>query len=393
MARSVRDAVVVGLGVVGSATARELARRGRDVLGLDRFGPAHRRGSSHGESRLIRSLYHEGPGYVPLLRRAYAGWRGLEGEAGRELLLETGGLAVGPPDGRLVTGCLAAASEHGLAFEALSPAEVRRRFPAFDVPAGHRALLDPAAGVLRAERCLAALRSGARAAGAELRFGERVAGWSAAGGRLVVEADGGQVECGALVLAAGGWTADLLEAAGEASPPLTVERQSVHRFPAPRDSECGPDRFPVFLAETGRPTTDGATEADSSPMAYGAPDLGRGVKVAVHHGGETSRRPAEVRRRVDPAEARSAREAVEELLPRLGRSPVASDVCLYANTPDRDFVIDRLSPDGPPVVAACGLSGHGFKFAPAVAGAAADLAQGAAPPADVAPFRLGRWSN
>ncbi len=393
MARADCDVVVVGLGVAGSAAARELARRGQDVAGLERFDPDHRRGSSHGESRLIRSLYHEGRDYVPLLRRAFAGWRDLEEEAGQELLVETGGLAVGPPDGPLVTGCLATGAEHGVPFEALSPGEARRRFPAFRVPTGHRALLDPAAGVLRADRCLAALRAGTRRAGAELRFGERVAGWSVTGGNVVVETDGGELECGALVVAAGGWTADLLEAAGEARLPLTVERQSVHRFPAPPGGDFGPERFPVFLAEASGPASDGADGGEPASLAYGAPDLGRGVKVAVHHGGETSPRPSEVRRRVDPAEARSARRAVEELLPRLGRSALGSEACLYTNTPDRGFVIDRLSPDGPPVVVACGFSGHGFKFAPAVAEAVADLAEGGAPPADVAPFRLGRWEK
>lgn len=385
MARPARDVVVVGLGVVGSAAARELARRGLSVAGLDRFAPDHRRGSSHGESRLFRLLYHEAPHYVPLLRTARDGWSALEEEADRELLVETGGLAVGPPDGELVAGCLATAAEHGLAFERLSADEVRRRFPAFEPRADRVALLDPAAGVLRAQRSVATLRDGARRAGAELRFGTRVRGWSGDGDGLSVETDEGELHAGALLVAAGGWTADLLQEAGEARPPLAVERQSVHRFPAPDASVFGPERFPCFLLEGAE---GGGGEG---PLVYGVPDLGDGVKVALHHDGERSPRPAGVRRRVDPAEAERARRAVAGLLPRLGTAAMGSEVCVYTNTPDRDFLIDRIAPEGPPVVVASGFSGHGFKFAPAAAAIAADLVTGETPDVDLAPFRLGRW--
>lgn len=377
------DVVVVGLGVAGSAAARELARRGLTVLGLDRFGPDHRRGSSHGESRLFRLLYHEAPYYVPLLRRAREDWRELERECGEDLFVETGGLVIGPPDGRLVPGCLATAAERDVTFEEPSPGDAHPRFPAFEVPDGDRLLLDPGGGVLLADRCLSALRSGARRAGADLRFGERVLDWSVDGDGLAVETRRGTVPGGALLVAAGGWTADLV---GGSRLPLVVERQTVHRFPAGDDRhgrDFGPERFPVFLLERN----------ENGSIAYGAPDVGRGVKVALHHGGEQADRPGDVRRSVDPGEARAARGAVEELLPRLGRSAIGSDVCLYTDTPDRDFVIDRLSPEMPPVVLACGFSGHGFKFAPVVAEAAADLLVGETPAFDLDPFRTGRWQR
>lgn len=383
MARSSRDAVVVGLGAAGSAAARELARRGLSVVGIDRFRPDHRRGSSHGESRLFRLLYHEAPYYVPLLRRAREGWGELEAEVGQELLLETGGLAVGPPDGELVAGCLATAAEHGLAFERLPAQEVRRRFPAFEPREEQVALLDPAAGVLRAERCLAAFRGGARRAGADLRFGTRVLGWTAEDDGLTVQTARGEIRCGALLVAAGGWTADLLDEAGRARPPLTVERQSVHRFPPPDGGQFAPERFPCFLLERG--------EDGGGALAYGAPDLGRGVKVALHHDGEQSQRPEDVRRRLDPEEARKAREAVDDLLPRLGRSALGSEVCVYTDTPDRNFLIDRLGAEDPPVVVVSGFSGHGFKFAPVVAEIAADRLTGEPVEFDLTRFRSGRW--
>lgn len=369
------DVVVVGLGIAGSAAARELALRGHRVLGLDRYAEGHARGGSHGESRLIRRVYYEGPHYVPLLGRAVRAWRELEERTGREVLLRTGGLTVGPPDGELATGSRRAVREHGLECRELSSAEVRERFPAFRVPPGRVALWDPGAGLLRADRCLSVLRSGARAAGAELRFGEAVRAWGRGGDGVEVAVGDGAVRAGAVVLAAGGWSADL---APEAGLRVETERQTVHRFPPPADAPCGPERFPVFLFEDG----DGT-------VAYGAPDLGSGVKAAVHHGGERSRTPEEVDREVRAGEAARARAAVDDLLPGLGADPVHSAVCLYAETPDRDFVIDRI-PGG---VVATGFSGHGFKFAPVVAEAAADLVEGGSPAFDVEPFRLGRWEE
>lgn len=369
------DVVVVGLGVAGSATARELALRGHRVLGLDRYAEGHDRGGSHGESRLIRRVYYEGPHYVPLLGRAFRAWRELEARSGEELLLRTGGLTVGPADGELVAGSLRAAREHGLDCRELSADEVRDRFPAFRVPSGRVALLDPGAGLLRAHRCLSVLRSEARAAGAELRFGEPALEWAPRGEGVDLETAAGTVRAGAGVLAAGGWSAGL---APEAGLRVEVERQTVHRFPPAEDAPCGPDRFPVFLFEHG----DGT-------VAYGAPDLGRGVKAAVHHGGERTRSPEEVERDVRPEERARARAAVEGILPGLGSDPVHSAVCLYAETPDRDFVIDGL-PGG---AVACGFSGHGFKFAPVVAEAAAALVEGGTPAVDLEPFRLGRWGD
>lgn len=387
----VRDAVVVGLGVMGRAACRALARRGRSVLGLDRRGPAHRLGSSHGESRLIRALYHEGAEYLPLLEEARSGWRRLEAEAGRTLLVQTGGLVIGPPDGSLATGCRAAAERSGLPCEELEPGEVGRRFPAFRVPGEATVVLDPGAGVLLARRCMEALRAGAEAAGAELRFRAGAEAWARREDAIEVETASGTVAARTLLLAAGGWTPELM--AGE-RPPLTVERQTVHHF-RPPDGEpaYGPDRFPVFLLER-----------EDGSVVYGAPDLGSGVKVALHYGGDEGARPDEVRRPATAGEGREARRAVEDLLPGLPDEPSSSRACLYTNTPDRGFLLGNLEPAAPGpahrdepaggrVAVATGFSGHGFKFAPAVGRAAADLLDDEPPSVDLSAFRPDRWGR
>src|SRR5438034_4274238 len=125
------DAIIVGLGAMGSAAAYHLALRGKSVLGLDRFQPPHQFGSSHGLTRIIREAYFEHPSYVPLVQRAYELWAELGKKSGRKLLLQTGGLMIGPPDGVLVAGARRSAEEHSLPHQILSSAELRRRFPVF----------------------------------------------------------------------------------------------------------------------------------------------------------------------------------------------------------------------------------------------------------------------
>ena len=169
------DAIVIGLGGMGSAAAYHLARRGRRVLGLEQFDLLHELGSSHGITRIIRLAYHEDPSYVPLLRRAYELWHDLEADAGERLLITTGSLEGGPEDGSTFRGALEAAELHDLTHEVLDSAEMRRRYPAYaGFDASTRVVFQPDGGFLLAERTILAHVNGALAAGAELRFREPV---------------------------------------------------------------------------------------------------------------------------------------------------------------------------------------------------------------------------
>src|SRR5689334_20919731 len=145
------DVIVVGLGGIGSSTLYHLARRGVRVLGLEKFEPRHDRGSSHGDSRIIRETYFEHPLYVPLVQRAHALWRELETASGKSLMTINGGLMIGPPDGSVVMGTLRSAREHGLPHEVLSAQEVTRRYPPFAIAGDEVAVLDPRAGYLDPE--------------------------------------------------------------------------------------------------------------------------------------------------------------------------------------------------------------------------------------------------
>jgi sarcosine oxidase len=358
------DAIVVGLGVMGSSAAWHLARRGRRVLGLDAHAPGHRLGSSHGHTRIIRKAYFEDPAYVPLLTRAYELWNVLAYETGESLLLPTGGLMLGPADAPVIAGALRSAREHGLPYELLTAREVRRRFPPFTPDDGITGLWEPQAGILFPERCVSALQRAAVRAGAVLRFEEPVSAWQADGARAVVTTPRGRHEADALVMTVGPWAPGVL---AELGLPLAVIRQVACWFrpaAAERAPAFGPDRCPLFIA-----MVDGV-------HLYGLPGAaGPGFKVAIHDAGEWSApcTPETVRRDVAPDEIDAVRRLVRRLLPELDGPPVASETCLYTMTPDAHFIVDR-SAAHPRLVYGVGFSGHGFKFGSVMGEVLADLA-------------------
>src|SRR5262249_24876964 len=151
------DGVVCGLGVMGSATLRELSRRGLRVLGIDRFAPGHDRGSSHGATRVIRLDYFEHPSYGPLLRRAYELWHELEQSSGQKLIHITGMVELRAPDGELITGVLKSIKEHSLRHEFLCAEDLMQRSPAFHIPPQYQAVVQPDGGFLAAEPSIHAL--------------------------------------------------------------------------------------------------------------------------------------------------------------------------------------------------------------------------------------------
>jgi monomeric sarcosine oxidase len=353
------ECIVIGAGAVGSAALLALARRGARALAIDRFPPGHDRGSSHGASRLIRLAYFEHPDYVPLLRRAYALWRELESACGETLLRETPLLQIGPEEGAVIPGVMASARRHGLKVERLGADEVRARFPGFAVPDGLGALLDAEAGMLAPEACVRAQAREAERAGAQVRIGEAVTRWKAEGDGVEVETDGGLYRADRLIVAPGAWAPALLPGLGVS---LEVRRKSLFWYESPDACYAIESGCPAFLYELG-------------PRAfYGFPAVDAlGVKVAEHTGGERVADPLEVRREVDSGEARDIEAFLRAHLPRLGTRRTRHEVCLYTMSPDGHFLLG-LHPRHERVALAAGLSGHGFKFAPVLGEALADLA-------------------
>ena len=224
------DVAIIGLGVMGTAAAWALSRRGLRVLGLEQFEPGHARGSSHGESRIIRELYFEHPLYVPILQRAYTLWGELESESDTRLLYLQGGLTLGPASGRVVPGAREAARRYNLPLEELSPDAVARRFPAIRPPADYIGVWDERGGYVRADLAIDAFRLVADRRGAVLHYGEPVTRWRTSGDGVVVETGLGAYHADRLVLAVGPWAPRAL---ADLHLPLVVERQVLVWFDPP----------------------------------------------------------------------------------------------------------------------------------------------------------------
>jgi len=345
------------------------------VAGIDRFTPPHVYGSSHGQSRIIREAYHENPVYVPFIREAYSLWEELQREAGRQLLVRTGGLLLGRADTTVVVGARLSAEAYGISYEWLEAADIRRRFPAFRPDADTVGVLEKRAGVLFPEECIKAHLAGATARGAEIRCEERVERIAASRDGVEVKTSKGRYLAGKVVVSAGAWVGELMP---ELRLPLSLERQVVCWF---RDAGGGvvlrPDRMPVYI-----------WEYEEGRMFYGFPDLGQGIKIGFHHGGRHIR-PDELRQDAGADEIGEIQEIARMWL---AIEPVfeAASVCMYTNTPDEDFIIDEY-PGSPQILVVSPCSGHGFKFSSVVGKIAGDWAVGRPTRFDLRPFKLGRW--
>jgi sarcosine oxidase len=354
------DVVIAGLGAMGSAAALHLARRGVRVLGLDRYTPPHAQGSSHGDSRIIREAYFEHPAYVPMVQRAFELWDELEQVSGATLLVQTGGLMIGRPDSALVMGARRSADEHGLSYELLSARDVRAQYPALTPERDMVAIREPRAGVLFPEACISAMLGEARAHGAALWFDEPLEAWSVEGTGVRVSTARGEYHARRLIVAAGAWTRGLLPGLDL---PLQVERQVLHWFePAGHAESFRVGRCPIHL-----------WQFDGRRLFYGFPDLGRGVKAAFHHDGAVTTID-DVRRVVDPEDVEAVRAVLRRFAPGADGPLRASVVCVYTNTTDEHFWIDR-HPQLDQVIIASACSGHGFKFAPVIGEILADMVQ------------------
>ncbi|MEP7344863.1 MAG: N-methyl-L-tryptophan oxidase [Gemmatimonadaceae bacterium] len=372
------DVIVIGLGIMGGAASYTLARRGLRVLGIDRFVPPHALGSSHGQTRMIREAYFENPLYVPLVRRAYTLWEELGREAGgRTFLKKTGGIYIGERDSNTVKGALATAMQFRIPHEILSAGKLHRRFPAFAPLDEWVGLFELRAGVLLAEPILEAYLELARQKKADFKLDEEVRAIESVGGFVRVTTTLGTYEATQAIVAAGPWAPDLLR---ELALPLTVERQVAHWFDPSRDEQLfGFDRMPVSM-----------WEFKENQFFYTMPDAGEGVKVGVHHGGATTT-PNEVNRTVSSDELAYISDMLRRFVPFAKGRHRGSMTCLYTNTSDGHFIIDR-HPSLPEVLVMSACSGHGFKFASVLAECVADLVAGRPPAFDLSPFALSRFA-
>jgi sarcosine oxidase len=359
------DAIVIGVGGMGSSTLYHLSKRGLRVLGLEQFNLGHDLGSSHGVTRIIRLAYAEGEAYVPLLRRAYELWRELEYVANERLLFITGGIDAGPRDGKLVQGSHASCKLHNLPHEVLTSEELHRRFPAFCFPKTLIAVHQPDAGFVLSERSIVAHVTAAQALGAEIHARERVRKWEVVRGHVVVHTNVDTYRAKRLVITAGPWASKLIEQLRRKK--LAEAERQVLIWTEPRRPELFRlGALPVFYME--------AMEQGQRARYYGLPIVGSpGFKFGKYHHLNQRVDPGRMDRECGPEDEAVLRAGIRKYFPDADGPTLAMKTCMFSNSPDEHFVID-LHPSCPQVSIAAGFSGHGFKFASVVGEIMADLA-------------------
>ena len=369
------EAIVIGCGGMGSAALRALALKGKRVLGIEQFEPGHHRGSSHGHSRIIRLAYNEHPDYVPLLRRAFELWSDIEVETGQRLFVKTGGLDIGPMDGRVVTGALAACRTHSLAHEWITGSEIHRRFPGVDVPEHYGAVFHEEAGYLNPEACIDAMLASAVGHGAALKVGETLQTLESLSDGWDLCTDRGRYTADQVVVTAGAWSQFVLPELERLAIP---ERQVVGWFDSLDPSRFSAEQFPVFILD--------------SPYGeyYGFPidESGRGFKIGRFHHLKEEVDPRKSLATPDERDEAVLRQAIEEFFPLAGGKLQRMQTCMFTNSPDGHFIIDR-HPDSSNLIVAAGFSGHGFKFACVVG----ELLAALACDPDASPVPLFAWDR
>jgi sarcosine oxidase len=361
---------------MGAAATYQLARRGARVLGIDRYSPPHEFGSTHGDTRVTRVACGEGPEYSVFAARSHQIWRELEAELGMDLFTQNGLLVLFGPGERAANHSVAdfrgatvdAAKKAKLDYEILDTAQIRQRYPAFNVADGDEAYHDDVGGFVRPERCVTAQLQKAKALGADLHLNETVISFDQAGGSVTVKTDKDTYHAKELIMAAGSWLPDFLKPALAGQ--FKVTRQVLYWFQAKGAAEhaqFSPERFPVYIWQVPAP----------QPI-YGFPATGgleEGVKIATEQNHSTTT-PDTVARAVGPDEIREMYETyVGPYFPGLSPTCVKHKVCLYTQVDRARFIIDR-HPDADRVIVASPCSGHGFKHSAGIGELLAQMALG-----------------
>ncbi|MBR0757099.1 N-methyl-L-tryptophan oxidase [Bradyrhizobium jicamae] len=357
------DAVVIGLGAMGSAAFFELAKRGARVLGIEQFDPGHDRGSSHGESRIIRLAYFEHPSYVPLVQEARHRWAEIQQRADETIFLDIGCVEIGFPGAPLIRRSLEAARQHSLHVDEMDARDIRMRFPAFDVPDDWTGHFQADGGLLIPELAIKTFVREAVRLGGTLMAGTKVRRIESGSKYPEIDLGAGRVSAERVIVTAGAWLTELVDI----PLPLEISRQVVGWFEPQVAASFTPEALPVFLLAT----PDNAY--------YGFPNHREsGWKAASHLHGRSLQNADALRQDAAPDDEAQIRRMVSDYMPD-GNGPLRKmQTCMYTNTPDGHFLIDRAAHDARIIVASA-CSGHGFKFAPVIGAILADMAEDKTP--------------
>lgn len=361
---------------MGISAGYELARRGVKTLLVDAFDPPHTEGSHHGDTRLIRHAYSGHPVYIDLAQRADQLWQEAEQLTGAELLVRSGVLNIADSAVYSFSGRLTEAGKRKVRVEHLDAEEIRRRWPALNIPESFAAMYEPDAGFLYSERCITAYRQLSLSHGAVLLTNTPVVNITAREGSVTVHTAKGDYHGASAILSAGAWFSAL---APFVYLPIKAVRKVVGWFNSAPDFAVG--NFPGF--------TLGTKEGGY----YGFPGIGgNGLKIGRHDKG-LEWKPGEALAPFgnDTSDEADLRRVLEAYMPGAAGRLLKGSVCKYEHTPDEDFIIDR-HPVHPNVLIAGGFSGHGFKFSSVVGEILADLTTRGATSHNISPFSLERFT-
>jgi sarcosine oxidase len=378
------DVIVAGVGSMGSSACYHLAKRGYKVLGLEQFSISHEYGSHAGQSRIIRKAYFENSAYVPLLTKAYENWKALEEETGTQIYFPTGLVYFGNPDHPFMKGVKQSASLYDIELEKPSPKDASIRFPQFKLPANFETLFEPDAGFLTPENAIRLYARQAAMHEAEIHSNEKVMGWTEDGSGIIVATDKGSYQGKRLIITAGAWTGKIIP---QLSKKIKITRQFVAWVNPGNWSDFIMDNFPCWLLAD-----------DTMPGCYyGFPILSEdrfgepgGLKMARHYPAIHTD-PDNVNRQISAEDENDLKYVADKYFNHPFHSILAYKICLYANSPDENFIIDKVPGFGEKVVIACGFSGHGFKFASVIGEILADLATEGETNFPIDFLRLGRF--
>ncbi|GAB3561538.1 N-methyl-L-tryptophan oxidase [Spelaeicoccus albus] len=352
------DVAVIGVGTMGSMACWQLAKRGVSVVGFEQFAPGHDRSGAGGESRLFRTAYLEGPQYVPLLLAAQEQWRNLESDVGRELLTLNGGLMIGQPDSEFLTSVMASIQSADLPHEILNYNEATKRYPQHRLHRDEIMIFDRQAGFIRPELSVALAADASESMGARILRRERVNSVEPDEQGVTVVTSNGVWRTRKVVIAAGAWSQRLCP---KLTPTIRLQRLVMTWFPLRDPASYTPDRFPIFIRQTEAYDISGWPTLDSTSL-----------KVAVNFGYDMVDDPDGLDRTVNDHLLDTIRKGVRELLPDAINEPMRIGAYMDGYTDDRDAIVGYTD-DLPNTIAMYGFSGHGFKMAPAIGQAVADL--------------------
>lgn len=361
------DVIVIGVGSMGSATCYHLAKRGYKVLGLEQFDISHEFGSHTGQSRIIRKAYFEHPDYVPLMEKAYENWKSLEKETGQQLYYQTGLLYAGDPNNEIIKGVKLTSSLYNIELEQLKTDEAAKRFPQFTFPKNFEILFEPDSGFLPPERSIRLYAEEAGKNGAMIHSNEKIIEWRKDGNSIIVRTDKNTYQSNKLIITAGAWAGKMIPGLSDK---IKVTRQFIAWIKTRNDKQFALNNFPCWMIG----------DDNKHGCYYGFPVLDTkkfgepaGLKLA-HHFPSHITDPDNVNRHATDEDIENLKYCLDKYLAGSFDSVLHTKICLYANSPDDNFILDRLPGFEENVSVACGFSGHGFKFASVIGEILADLA-------------------